>query len=222
VKTASLNLGYTKVTAPIDGVTSLEQVAEGSLIGTSGDSGLLTSITQLDPVYVNFSFADREASEMRRLMASRKDAGELKVRISFGDGQTYEHEGSVDFTSSTIDTETGTLRARATVKNPNHRLVPGQFVRVSVTGLALDDAIVVPEASVMQGPKGQFVYTVNQSGAAEVRPVNLGRQVEGGWIVSEGLRTGDRVVTEGVIKVRPGNPVTASAPSATTNVAVKQ
>lgn len=223
VQTAQLNLDYTHVKAPIGGITSLEQVPEGSLIGTSGDSGLLTSITQLDPVYVNFAFADREGAEIRRLLKAQNEgapAKDLKVTITFGDGAVYEHEGTIDFTSSSIDTETGTLQARAVVKNPDHRLVPGQFVRATVTGLTLNDAIVIPEAAVMQGPQGQFVYTINGSGKAEVRPVQLDRQTEGGWIVSSGLRAGDRLVTEGVIKVRPGSPVTASA-STHTNVAVK-
>lgn len=226
VRTAQLNLDYTKVRAPISGITSLEQVPEGSLIGTSGDSGLLTAITQLDPIYVNFAFADREGAEIRRLLASQQPKGspakDLKVKITFGDSEVYDQEGTIDFTSSSIDTQTGTLQARAIVKNPNQRLVPGQFVRATVTGLTLDDAIVVPEAAVMQGPQGQFVYTINSTGNAEIRPVELSRQIESGWIVSSGLRAGDKLVTEGVIKVRPGGPVTAAVTSASTNVAVKQ
>jgi membrane fusion protein (multidrug efflux system) len=227
VRTAQLNLSYTKVTAPISGITSLEQVPEGSLVGTSGDAGLLTSITQLDPVYVNFSFADREGAEIRRLLNAQSSKGspprDLKVKITFGDGTVYDQEGTIDFTSSSIDAQTGTLQARAIVKNPDSQLVPGQFVRATVTGLTLTNAIVVPEAAVMQGPQGQFVYTVNDAGHAEIRPVQLSRQIEGGWIVTSGLKTGDKLVTEGVIKVRPGAPVTASMASANTNtnVAVK-
>ncbi|MEZ0167089.1 efflux RND transporter periplasmic adaptor subunit [Microvirga sp. TS319] len=226
MRTAQLNLDYTQVKAPISGITSLEQVPEGSLIGTAGDSSLLTSITELDPVYVNFSFADREGSEIRRILDTRSSNASptknLKVKITFGDGQPYDQDGTIDFTSSSIDTETGTLQARAIVKNSDRRLVPGQFVRATVTGLTLNDAIVVPEAAVMQGPQGQFVYAVNESGHAEVRPVQLRRQVEGGWIVASGLRSGDKVVTEGVIKVRPGAPVTATVASNDTSVVVKQ
>jgi len=228
LRTAQLNLDYTKVKAPISGITSLEQVPEGSLIGTSGDSGLLTSITQLDPVYVNFSFADREGAEIRRLLDAQATKGAsdktLTVRITFGDGSVYDQEGTIDFTSSSIDTETGTLQARAVVNNPDRRLVPGQFVRATVMGLTLSDAIVVPEAAVMQGPQGQFVFAVTDGGQAEVRPVQLGRQIQGGWIAASGLKAGDKIVTEGVIKVRPGAPVAASMASANTetNVAVKQ
>lgn len=226
VRTAQLNLDYTKVRAPTSGITSLEQVPEGSLIGTSGDSGLLTSITQLDPVYVNFAFADREGAEIRRLLSLQQSKGspakDPKVKITFGDGEVYDQEGTIDFTSSSIDMQTGTLQARAIVKNLNQRLVPGQFVRATVTGLTLDDAIVVPEAAVMQGPQGQFVYTINSTGNAEIRPVELSRQIESGWIVSSGLKAGDRLVTQGVIKVRPGAPVTTAVASANTNGAVKQ
>jgi membrane fusion protein, multidrug efflux system len=225
VRTAQLNLDYTKVRAPISGITSLEQVPEGSLIGTSGDSGLLTAITQLDPIYVNFAFADREGAEIRRLLASQQPKGspakDLKVKITFGDGEVYDQEGTIDFTSSSIDTQTGTLQARAIVKNPNQRLVPGQFVRATVTGLTLDDAIVVPEAAAMQGPQGQFVYTINSTGDAEIRPVELSRQIESGWIVSSGLKAGDRLITEGVIKVRSGAPVTSAVAAANTNTTVK-
>ena len=226
VRTAQLNLDYTKVRAPTSGITSLEQVPEGSLIGTSGDSGLLTSITQLAPVYVNFAFADREGAEIRRLLSLQQSKGspakDPKVKITFGDGEVYDQEGTIDFTSSSIDMQTGTLQARAIVKNLNQRLVPGQFVRATVTGLTLDDAIVVPEAAVMQGPQGQFVYTINSTGNAEIRPVELSRQIESGWIVSSGLKAGDRLVTQGVIKVRPGAPVTTAVASANTNGAVKQ
>ncbi|RCW78743.1 efflux RND transporter periplasmic adaptor subunit [Phyllobacterium bourgognense] len=217
VRTAELNLEYTSVTAPIDGITSREQVSEGSLIGTDAASSLLTSITQLDPVYINFSFTDTEAAEMRRVLEDRKakglEANKLSVKISFGDGKVYEHLGTIDFTSSSLDTETGTLGVRAVVDNPERRLLPGQFVRATVTGVTVDNTIVIPEAALMQSPNGQFVYVVNDKGTAEVRPLSLGQQVENGWIVLSGLNAGDRVVTQGVIKVRPGQPVTASTGS---------
>lgn len=216
VATAQLSLDYTKVRAPIDGVTSLQQLPEGSLVGTGAD-GLLTSITQLDPVYVNFSVSDREGGEIRRLLQRGEQApntSNLRVRISFGDGSTYDREGIIDFTSNVIDPETGTRQARAVVPNPQRRLVPGQFVRATVTGLVLPGAIVVPDKALMQGPQGQFVYTVNAASSAELRPVTLERKVEGGWIVASGLQPGDRLVAEGVIKVRPGAPVAATPAAA--------
>jgi membrane fusion protein (multidrug efflux system) len=213
LQTAQLNLDYTSVTAPVDGITSLEHVSEGSLIGTSGDTGLLTSITQLDPVYVNFSFSDIEAAEVRRLVDLKKAKGEapkLGVKISFGDGTTYNQDGVVDFTSSTIDVSTGTLQARAVVANPDRRLLPGQFVRATVTGVSLDNAIVIPEVALMQSPQGQFVYTVDKDGKAHVNPLTLGQKVGDQWLVLSGLGAGDKLITEGIMKVRPGSAVQAT------------
>jgi membrane fusion protein, multidrug efflux system len=218
VRTAELNLSYTKVTAPISGITSREQVPEGSLIGTDASSSLLTSITQLDPVYINFSFSDSEAAEIRRLLDLQKAKGgdptKLKVKVTFGDGQVYEHEGVIDFTSSSLDQETGTLGARAVVDNSDRRLIPGQFVRATIVGVTIGNAIVVPEPALMQGAQGQFVYVVDADGKAQARPVAVSRTVQGGWLVTSGLNPGDRVVTEGVMKVRPGAPVTVETAAA--------
>lgn len=217
IQTAELNLGYTRVTAPIDGITSLEQVAEGSLVGSTGETSLLTNITQLDPVYVNFSFSDSEAAEIRRLLAVkdvRLGDAKLKVKISFGDGTEYDQEGTVDFASNSLDTETGTLQARAVVANPNRRLLPGQFVRATITGVAIDNALVVPEVALMQSAQSQFVYTIDAQNNARVNPVTLGQKVGNGWIVRAGLSAGDKVITQGVIKVRPGAPVNPTANTA--------
>ncbi|MEL4374491.1 efflux RND transporter periplasmic adaptor subunit [Brucella cytisi] len=211
LRTAELNLSYTKVTAPISGITSLEQVNEGSLIGTDASSSLLTSITQLDPVYVNFSFTDTEAAEIDRLRAERgatgEDADRLKIKVLFGDGRAYDHEGTIDFTSSSLDTETGTLGARAVVENPNRRLIPGQFVRAVILGIQVKNAITIPKAALLQGPQTQFVYVVNKDNIVEVRPITVSRELSDAWLVSEGLNAGDRVISEGLVKAAPGKPV---------------
>lgn len=211
LRTAELNLSYTKVTAPISGITSLEQVNEGSLIGTDASSSLLTSITQLDPVYVNFSFTDTEAAEIDRLRAERgatgEDADRLKIKVLFGDGQAYDHEGTIDFTSSSLDTETGTLGARAVVENPKRRLIPGQFVRAVILGIQVKNAITIPKAALLQGPQTQFVYVVGKDNIVEVRPITVARELSDAWLVSEGLNAGDRVISEGLIKAAPGKPV---------------
>jgi len=218
LRTAELNLSYTKVTAPISGITSLEQVSEGSLIGTDATSSLLTSITQINPVYVNFSFTDSEAAEIRKLREARgatgQDADRLRIKILFGDGQAYDQEGVIDFTSSSLDTETGTIGARAVVDNPDQRLIPGQFVRASILGITIDDAILVPKAALMQSPQGQFVYVVNKENVAEVRPITISRELPDEWIVSKGLEPGDRIITEGVIKAAPGKAVQPVEPKA--------
>ncbi|WEK51501.1 MAG: efflux RND transporter periplasmic adaptor subunit [Candidatus Kaistia colombiensis] len=213
LKAAQINLDYATVRAPIDGVTSLDVVPEGSLIGVGSTDSLLTTITQLDPVYVNFSFTDANAAEIRQIAEAQKhptESNKLTASITFGDGSTYGTTGEIDFTSSSIDTQTGTIRSRAVFANPDFRLIPGQFVRVTIGGMSLPSAIVIPEIAVLQGPKGKFVYTVDDKGVAAMAPVTLGQSVEGGWIVTEGLKSGDQVVTSGVIKVRPGAPVAAS------------
>jgi membrane fusion protein (multidrug efflux system) len=212
VQVAELNLGYTKVRAPISGVTSVEQVPEGSLISTTGDAGLLARITQRDPAHIIFSVSESELAEGRALLEAQgvwDEAGKvLSVTVMFGDGRTYPHKGVIDFAAAGLDPETGTLRLRAVVPNPEQRLLPGQFVRAIVSGFVLPDAIVVPKAALSQGPQGQFVYAVNSEGNAEIRPVELGRETADGWVVTSGLKEGDRVITEGIIKVRPGAPVT--------------
>ena len=215
VRTAEINLSYTTITAPLSGVTSLRILAEGSLVGTGVTDSLLTRISQLDPIYVHFSFTDTEATEIRRLIDSGEGVGpvdgKLQARISFGDGKRYDHVGYVDFTDSSIDLQTGTVRARAVIPNPEARLRPGQFVRVSVEGVTRNNTVVVPQAAVMQGPQGQYVYAIDAQNKASIRPVTIGREVVDGWIVEKGLIAGDRIVTEGVIKVRPGTAVAIAA-----------
>lgn len=218
VESAELNLSFTKVTAPISGITSQEQVPEGSLIGTSGDAGLLTTITQLDPAHVIFSASESEIVAGRALLEAQGVWGTadqvLSVEIMFGDGNVYPQKGVIDFASAGLDPDTGTMRLRATLPNPEGRLLPGQFVRAILHGFVARNAIVVPSAAVSQGPQGQFVYTVASDGNAEVRPVQLGREVTGGWIADSGLNPGDRLITEGIIKVRPGAPVAISEQAA--------
>lgn len=215
VRTAEINLSYTTITAPLSGVTSLRMLPEGSLVGTGVTDSLLTRISQLDPIYVHFSFTDTEATEIRRLIDSGEGVGpvdgKLQARISFGDRKRYDHVGYVDFTDSSIDLQTGTVRARAVIPNPKARLRPGQFVRVSVEGVTRNNTVVVPQAAVMQGPQGQYVYAIDAQNKASIRPVTIGREVVDGWIVEKGLVAGDRIVTEGVIKVRPGAAVAIAA-----------
>ncbi|MET0405603.1 MAG: efflux RND transporter periplasmic adaptor subunit [Cystobacter sp.] len=214
---AQLDLGYTSVVAPMTGVTSTQVLPEGSLVSSNT---LLTRITQLDPVYVNFSFSSEDAAEIKQHLRSAstqgREEGRLGLRLILGDGQAYAQEGHVDFTSSSINTQTGTIQARGVVTNPENRLIPGQFVRAEVTGLKLRDALIVPQAAVMQRPQGTFVYVVGADSKAEARAVVLGRAVTRGWIVRQGLTPGERVITEGLIKVKQGSIVRSVVPSGTT------
>ena len=221
LQTATLSLDYATVEAPVAGVTSLEQVPEGSLLST-GD--LLTRISRLDPVYVNFSAADREAASIRELVESGQLQGasspsDLTVTLMFGNGETYGETGTIDFTSTTIDSQTGTILSRAVLPNPESRLLPGQFVRLQLEGLSIENAIELPTEALMQGPQGTFVYTLNDENLAEVSPVVVGRELDGSIVISEGLADGDKVVVKGVVKVRPGAPVNPQPAAANTDAA---
>lgn len=208
VETAKLNIEFTTIKAPVKGPTSLVSPAEGTLI--KAQDTLLTTITQLDPAYVNFTFTD---SELRSLGEIDKSSEELfnpdrvKVQLQFGDGSTFPEPGKVDTHSRTVDARTGTILTRAIFPNHDGALLPGQFVRVKMTGLTLPNAIVIPKMAIGQGPLGAFVYVVEHDNVARARQIRLYRELENGWIVRKGLNVGDRIVVDGVIRVRPGNPV---------------
>ncbi|EFH10519.1 efflux transporter, RND family, MFP subunit [Pseudoroseomonas cervicalis ATCC 49957] len=200
--TARLELGYTTVTAPISGVTSLEAVPEGSLVSAGGDNSLLTTITQMDPVHVTFAFNGPDLAAL-----SAGGVQDLPVQVLLGrDGGP---EGRVSFTEATVDPATGTVRGRATFANTDRRLIPGQFVRIRVSGPARR-IIRVPQAAVQQDVQGPFAYVVGPDGKAERRALRLGRTLGREWIIEDGLRPGDRVVAEGVVKVVEGALLEAS------------
>lgn len=219
VQSKQIDLDYTTVEAPISGITSKEAVSEGSLIvANDPNSSLLTQITQLDPIYVNYAYADREASRLReaiqagvvRLPADKQ----LTAEVIFGDGSVYVHKGKVDFTDSLIDKGTGTVSARAIVPNPEQALLPGQFVRVRIAGIIRPNSITVPEKALAQGPAGNFVYVVDEQGLARARPVDTDYTFNGRWIIRAGLKAGERVIVDGLIRVRPNQPVKVVEPTA--------
>ena len=218
LREANLNLGYTRVTSSIAGTTGRALKSEGSLVTANADS-LLTRLSQVDPIYVNFSLSENQ----RLRIASEAAAGRLKlpadgslhVEVVLADGTTYAHKGRVNFSDARVDTTTGTIDARADFPNPDRTLMPGQFVRVRVNGATRPQAILVPQRAVLEGPKGKFVFVV-KDGKAEVRPVKVGDWHGNQWVISEGLHEGESVIVDGVVKVRPGAQVrvaqTRSAP----------
>ncbi|MDX1726037.1 MAG: efflux RND transporter periplasmic adaptor subunit [Pseudomonas sp.] len=211
VQSRQIDLDYCTVTAPISGITSKETVSEGSLM-VAGDpnASLLSNITQLDPIYVNFAAPDSDVESVRSGLQSGAlvlQGEQMSVEILYGDGSSYPLEGKVDFTDSLVDRATGTVSARAVVPNPEQKLLPGQFVRVLVKGLSLPEAITVPERAVAQGPRGTFVYVVDNDGVARMREVSTGRTADGRWVIESGVIEGDRVIVEGLPKVRADSPV---------------
>jgi membrane fusion protein, multidrug efflux system len=211
VETAKLNLEFTIVKAPVSGPTALLSPPEGSI--AQAQQTVLTTITQLDPAYVNFSVTDGEFREFRALndnLAKPLGDDDIIVSIQFGDGSTYPQTGKIIMSSQNVDLRTGTVQIRSVFPNADGAILPGQFVRLILKGITLPKAIVIPQQAVSQGPQGTAVFAVNAAGAAEVRPVKLDREVGNGWIVREGLNEGDRIIVEGVMRVRPGAPVKAS------------
>jgi membrane fusion protein (multidrug efflux system) len=208
IAAARLNLDFTEVHPPMAGVTSLQSPPAGTLV--QAQQTLLTTITRLDPAYVTFAFTDAEFAAFRALSEARArpiSPGDLTLELRFGDGSAYPQPGRVDTAAQSVDPQTGTIQARAIFPNPEGALLPGQFVRVAVKGISLQDAISVPKRAVSQGPQGPFVYVVGEDGRATARPIRLGRELAETWVVQEGLRAGDRIVTDGVIRIRPGAPV---------------
>ena len=214
VQAKQIDLNYTTVTAPISGMASKEVRSEGSLVAAADPgSSLLTKLTQLDPVYVNFAYPDTEAARLRDGVQSGRLSlpadGKLSAELHFGDGSQYPIDGVVDFTDSFVNTGTGTVNARAVVPNPKNQLIPGQFVRVLVKGITRKNAVTLPERALAQGPRGTFVYVVDKDGIARVRQVTTTQTVDGRWVIDSGVDAGDRVIVDGLIKVRPDQPVKA-------------
>jgi membrane fusion protein (multidrug efflux system) len=204
---ARLNLAYTKVESPLSGITTRALPSEGTLI--SGPNVLLTSVVQVDPIWVNFGISDNEQARMQK----DAQAGTLKlprnfeVELRLADGTVYGHKGKLDFADVRVSTATGTREARAELPNPDGYLRPGQFVRVILKGATLPNAVTVPQRAVMEGPQGKFVYVVDEKSTAQPRPVEAGQWSGDRWIITSGLKGGERVIVDGVMKIGPGAPV---------------
>jgi membrane fusion protein (multidrug efflux system) len=203
LREAQLNLGYTDVTAPIAGVAQRAQRSVGSLVSASADSGLLTTIVQVDPIRVRFALTEGEAAQVRQGRGRQ-------VRLLGPDGQPTKEVGRLDFSGSVIDPRLGTVQMRAEIANPGGQWLPGQFVRVQiVTGE--QDAFLVPQAAVMSGDQGRFVWVMGADGKAAPRPVTAGAWQGRDWVIRSGLSAGDKVITDNLLKLRPGAAVQAAA-----------
>ena len=199
---AQIDLDYTTVEAPLSGVTSLQEIDEGALV-THGT--LLTTITQLDPVNVLFSLPARDARmRQQALTAMGQENGMMRqADLLLPSGEIYAQSGTVDFTQSTINPDTGTVRLRAQFDNDLHHLVPGQFVRIRIRLETRSNAIVVPDRAIIDSQQTTQVYVVNEDDQAKPVPVELGPAVPDGRIIEKGLSPGDRVITTGIGGVRP-------------------
>jgi membrane fusion protein (multidrug efflux system) len=211
VKEAELNLGYTLVRAPIAGIASKEARSEGSLVATSGDASLLTTIAQLDPLYVNFSYSESEKlayeDAIKAGRMTEPSTKRVEARAKLADGRDFAGVGHVDFADSRVDPKTGTIRARAEFPNPKGEILPGQFVRVSVDVGTFTNALAVPERAITQQQATRLVLVVNDKNVVEPRPVTLGLRLEGEVLLYSGVKPGERVIVDGLFKARPGSEV---------------
>jgi len=208
VQSAQINLGYTRITAPISGRIGKSNVTEGAVV-TAYQQMPLTTIQQLDPVYVDVTQSTTELQQLKRKIEEGrlKYGGQknTKVKIILDDGTIYPRPGDLQFRDVTVDPTTSSVTVRIIVSNPDHTLLPGMYVRSQVQEGINEHAILVPQEAVQRDRKSNpFVMVVNQEQKVEVRPVVLDRAIGDKWLVASGLSPGDRVIVEGIVKVRPG------------------
>jgi membrane fusion protein (multidrug efflux system) len=214
VAKAELELSYTKVTSPVDGLVGKALRDVGAYVD-AGLNSQLTETIEVNPIYVNFSLAERDILRSQAMIASKRlflpEGGVMKVDLTLLDGTDYPHDGAINFRDIAIDPATGTAKSRAEFANPDARLRPGQFVRGRISGYELAGAVVVPRKAVLQNPGGSFVYVVVDGDRIDARPVELGSWIGEDVIVEKGLAEGDRLVIEA-----PGMTVevTVAAPAA--------
>jgi RND family efflux transporter MFP subunit len=211
-KAAELNLQFTQVKAPIDGRISRRYADEGNFItGGSAESTLLTTIVPFNPLYATFDADERLVLKYTRLDLSgqRKSSREAPnpVRIALADEKDFSHEGKMDFVDNRLDSQTGTLRARALIDNSDGLLTPGLFVRVQLKGRGPYSTLLIPDEAIGTDQSKRFVMLVDKEGLAQRRFITTGRLYDGLRVVEEGLTPEDRVIVSGLMRVRPGMPV---------------
>jgi membrane fusion protein (multidrug efflux system) len=220
VQTASLNLGYATVTAPISGRIGRAQVTEGALVG-QGEATPLATVQQIDRIYVNLTQSATELMQLRRAMADGKlqsvGPNQAKVSIVTDDGQVYPQSGKLLFSDVSVDPSSGAITLRAEFPNSQRVLLPGMYVRARLEQAVDQSAITVPQQAVIRDNNGASVMLVGADGKVAPRPIKTGSVQGDKWIVTEGLNAGDTVIVEGLQKVKPGAPVKAvqwNAPAA--------
>ncbi len=207
LRDAELNLSYTHVTAPIAGITGRAQLSLGSLVTAGAQSSLLTTINTSNPIWVRFAFSERETAQLRH-------SNKPEIHLILDDGSRYAPSGVINFSASTVNNRTGMVEMRAEFANTDHRLLPGQFVRVQVN-VGHRDGYLIPHAAVAQTEQGSVLFTVTPDNTVAPRPVVTAGWSEQNWVVTEGLAPGDRVIIDNLMKMRPGAPVAPHAPGET-------
>ncbi|MEA3131712.1 MAG: rane fusion protein multidrug efflux system [Paraburkholderia sp.] len=219
VQTAELNLGYTTIKSPLNGLSSFARQQDGSYV-TAGTAGLLTYVYQLDPMWVNFSISENELlryrDEINKGSLRFPANNDFTVTVLLADGSQFPNQGHINFTNPAFSTETGTFLVRASFANAQGTLRPGQFVRARVSGAVRPNAILVPQRAVLQGSKSHFVWVVDNDSKAHQRVVEVGEWHGDDWFITQGLKPGERIVVDGALRVSADTPlkILASPPPA--------
>jgi membrane fusion protein (multidrug efflux system) len=211
VQTAQINLNYTKVTAPISGQIGRSSVTAGALV-QQGQAGAMATIQQLDPIYVDLTQSTTELLQLKRdlesgaLKSAGKDAAKITLKLE--DGSSYAQEGKLQFSDVTVDQNTGTVTLRAVFPNPKQQLLPGMYVRASLEEGVRENGILVPQKGIVRDATGApSAFVLNAENKVEKRSVKTARAMGDQWLIAEGLQAGDRMVVEGIQKIRPGQEV---------------
>jgi len=219
VTEAELNLGYTTIRSPVTGLASRALQRQGAYINAISTDSKLTYVARIEPMWVNFSVSQNQMAKVLELAKAGQvippKGQDYDVEVVMADGRSYPFRGKINFADPSFSQDTGSFLVRAIVPNTRRELRPGMFVTVKLHGAVRPNAVVVPQLAVQQGSNGHLVYVVKEDGTAEVRPVVVGDyHGEGGIVVTSGLAAGDRVITEGALKVVPGRPVKIVEPGA--------
>lgn len=212
VESARINLGYANVTAPIAGRAGKQQVTEGALVG-QGEATLLTTIEQIDSLYVNFTQAVGVLDDVRSAAAGGKvqlfEQNKAKVELRLQDDSAYDQSGTLDFSDTAVDAATGAVTLRGVVPNPQHRLLPGMYVNVHLTVGEYKHAWLVSQLAVQRDGQGAYVFVVGADGNVAQKRITTGALKGDSWIVTDGIADGDQIVVSGVQKVQPDKPAKA-------------
>jgi membrane fusion protein (multidrug efflux system) len=216
---AQLDLSYTTITSPVDGISSMSAMADGSYLDAANSQ--LTTVSVLSPMWINFSLSENilariVGEEKKGLLKSPKD-NEFSVQIILVDGTIFPQRGKIDFADPSYNVDTGTFLIRASVDNPDGVLRPNQYVRTQLIGAIRTDAVLIPQRAVQQSANGHFVWIVDKSNKSKLRPITVGDWKGNDWFINEGLASGDRVVIDGAIRLAPDTLVSISVADASQN-----
>ncbi len=215
LRAAKIELGYTKIYSPINGIIGKTKAKVGDFVGRDPNPVILNTVSRVDTILVTFFITETQYLSIARAFAElepqEKENRESNMELILIDDSLYDHKGKADFVDREVDTTTGAMLVQASFPNPEKLLRPGQFVRVKIEGQVIADAILIPQRSVMELQGLHNVYVVDASNKAETREITVGAKVGSNWLITEGLKPGERVVYEGLQKVKDGATVNPSA-----------